>query len=217
MGTVAGIDEAGRGCIIGPLVVAGLSLEEKEEEKLSSIGVRDSKLLSPSRREALAPQILEIAGKYSYFELSPRSIDAVVIRKQRLRSLNYLEAMAMAKIIRDLEPDVVYLDPSDVLPERFSDQILRVLKKKIKIVSEHNADERYPVVSAASILAKVRRDRLVSELRERYGNFGSGYCHDERTITFLTNLIRSGSTLPEIVRRSWKTLKNIEGFCDSSP
>jgi len=215
LGTVAGVDEAGRGCIMGPLVIAGILVEEEAEEELRIIGVRDSKLLSPARREALAPQIIAIARKCSYFELSPRSIDTVVNRKQRLRSLNYMEAMAMAKIIRELEPDVAYLDPSDVLPERFADQILKVLKKKPKIVSEHNADERYPVVSAASILAKVRRDQIVSELRERYGNFGSGYCHDDRTINFLTHLLRSGSTLPEFVRSSWKTIRNIEGVLDA--
>jgi len=209
MGLIAGVDEAGRGCAIGPLVVAGVLIDESRVDELRPMGVRDSKLLTPRRREVLAEAIRDMASKYSFFELQPRAIDLVVERSERLRKLNYLEAMAMAKVIRDLRPDEVYIDPSDVLPDRFAEQILRVLRHRPIVVCEHHADETYPVVSAASILAKVRRDEVIAELRRLHGDFGSGYCHDERTISFLEAWFRENERTPPFVRSSWETVKRI--------
>jgi len=211
MRTVAGVDEAGRGCTIGPLVVAGVLIEESRVEELRRMGVRDSKMLSPRRREALAGEIEAAVSRYTYFDIAPRAIDLVVERKERLRKLNYLEAMAMARVIRDLHPDQVYVDPSDVVPERFAGQILRVLPERPRMICEHHADVNYPVVSAASILAKVRRDRLVAELRREHGDFGSGYCSDRRTITFLEAWFREKDWCPPFVRGSWATVKRIRG------
>lgn len=212
MGTVAGVDEAGRGCAIGPLVVAGVLFEEKRVDELRQMGVRDSKRLSPRRREALAGEIEALASRCAYFELTPRAIDRVVERSERLRKLNYLEAMAMARVIRDLRPDRVYVDPSDVVPERFAEQILRVLPERPVMVCEHHADVKYAAVSAASILAKVRRDRIVAELRREYGDFGSGYCHDKRTVSFLEAWFREKDWCPPFIRASWATVKRIRGL-----
>ncbi len=211
MGTVAGVDDAGRGCAIGPLVIAGVLIEEGMIDELRRMGVRDSKRLSPRRREALAAEIEAIA-KCAYFDLTPRAIDLVVERNERLRKLNYLEAMAMARVIRDLQPNRVYVDPSDVLPERFARQILRVLPDRPVMVCEHRADVNYPVVSAASILAKVRRDRIVAKLRREHGDFGSGYCHDERTVSFLEAWFREKDWCPPFIRASWATVKRIRGL-----
>jgi len=211
MRTVAGVDEAGRGCAIGPLVIAGVLIEESRVEELRRMGVRDSKMLSPRRREALAGEIEAAASRYTYFDIAPRAIDLVVDRKVKLRKLNYLEAMAMARVIRDLRPDQVYVDPSDVVPERFAGQILRVLPERPRMICEHHADANYPVVSAASILAKVRRDRLVAELRQEHGDFGSGYCSDRRTIAFLEAWFRERGWCPPFVRGSWATVKRIRG------
>jgi ribonuclease HII len=209
MGGVAGVDDAGRGCVIGPLVVAGVLIDENKIIELCSMGVRDSKKLSSKKRETLVPKIEELATKCSYFELSPLAIDRVVERNRRLRKLNYLEAMAMARVIRDLRPQRVYVDPSDVIPERYAEQIIRVLPFRVGMVCEHHADEKYVVVSAASILAKVRRDRIVSELRIKHGDFGSGYPNDVKTITFLEAWFREREMCPKFVRSSWSTVKRI--------
>ncbi len=212
MVAVAGVDEAGRGCAIGPLVVAGVLIEEERLPDLSTLGVRDSKKLSPGRREALAVEIRKLAIKWSFFDLGPRAIDLVVNRGVKLRKLNYLEAMAMAKVIRDLRPDVAFVDPADVVVERFVDQIRRVLPSRPEVHSEFHADAKFPVVSAASILAKVRRDRIVAELRERHGDFGSGYCSDGKTIAFLESWFAENDVCPPFIRGSWSTVKRIRGL-----
>jgi ribonuclease HII len=204
---VAGVDEAGRGPAIGPLVVAAVSFQEAAADDLFSMGVRDSKALSPRRRESLAPEIKEIAEGYSIFELQPWAIDKVVNRGQKLRKLNYLEAMAMAKAIRDLRPDRAYVDTADVLPDRFRDDILRVLDWRPHFICEKKADVKYPVVSAASILAKVRRDLLVAKLREIHGDFGSGYPSDPKTVAFIESWFQENDLPPPYMRGSWKTIK----------
>ncbi|MCW3992263.1 MAG: ribonuclease HII [Candidatus Bathyarchaeota archaeon] len=212
MGTVAGVDEAGRGCAIGPLVVAGVLIDESKVDDLRLMGVRDSKKLSPMRREALVPEIEAVASRCAHFIIAPRAIDRVVERGEKLRKLNYLEAMAMARVIRDLRPDRAYVDPSDVLPDRFADQILRVLPERPEMICEHRADDKYAVVSAASILAKVKRDLIVAELRREHGDFGSGYCHDARTISFLEAWFRERDWCPPFIRGSWATVKRIRGL-----
>lgn len=209
MGDVAGVDDAGRGCAIGPLVVAGVLIDENNLSELRSMGVRDSKKLSSKKREALAPKIEELATSCRFFELSPLVIDRVVERNRRLRKLNYLEAMAMARVIRDLRPQRVYVDPSDVLPERYAEQIMRVLPFSVEMVCEHHADENHVVVSAASILAKVRRDHIVAELRDQHGDFGSGYPHDIKTISFLEAWFKEREKCPQFIRSSWSTVKRI--------
>lgn len=207
---VAGVDEAGRGPVIGPLVVAAVLYHEEDLASLRAMGVRDSKILSPRRREALAREIRSTAIGISYFDLQPWAIDKVVERAVKLRKLNYLEAMAMAKAIRDLRPDRVYVDTADVLPDRFAGDILRVLGWEPEVVCEKKADVRYPVVSAASILAKVRRDCFISRLREEHGDFGSGYPSDGKTVAFLESMLAEVDSPPDYVRASWSTVKRLQ-------
>lgn len=208
---VAGVDEAGRGCVIGPLVVAGVLMDEGDLGILRSLGVRDSKLLSPKRREYLKGEIESIALKYAYFEIPPHAIDMVVERGLRLKRLNYLEAMAMARVIGELEPDLVYIDSPDIDPSRVASQILKALRWRPQVFCEHNADEIHPIVSAASILAKVRREGIIEELRRAHGDFGSGYPSDRRTIEFLERTLTERGECPPYIRRSWKTVKRILG------
>lgn len=80
----------------------------------------------------------------------------------------------------------------------------------IKLISEHHADRVYPVVSAASIIAKVTRDEAVAVLHQQYGDFGSGYITDPKTLDFLRQWRRTHESYPPIVRVSWKTIKEIE-------
>jgi ribonuclease HII len=198
------------GCVIGPLVIAGVSIKKERIRELSSIGVRDSKVLSPTQRTNLAIAIRNIAHDISIVELPPEEIDEYVLKGRKLRKLNYLEATAMAKVIRKLNPAIAYVDSSDVRPERFADDIQEHLVKRIRIISEHHADQKYPVVSAASIIAKVTRDQRIAEIEDQYGDFGSGYPSDERTIRFLEDWVRKHGSFPGFVRKSWKTISRIE-------
>jgi len=165
-------------------------------------------MLSPRRREALAAQIETLATGYSYIELSPAQIDHIVLTGKRLHRLNLLEAQAMAKAIETLKPNLAYVDASDVKPERFGQQIKNLLTFNAEIISEHKADQKYPAVSAASILAKVRRDQHIKQLHEKHGDLGTGYPNDPKTLKFLKTLLTQGP-LPPYVRKSWKTIKRL--------
>jgi len=207
---VAGVDDAGRGSVIGPLVIAGVLLEEENLPKLVDLGVRDSKLLSPRRREQLAGEIRRLVLQCHVIRLSPAEIDQVVRSGRKLHKLNRLEAQTMAKVITVLKPDVAYVDASDVLADRFKQHIAESLPFTVQIVSEHKADVKYPIVSAASIIAKVERDKAVSELREKHGDMGSGYAADPKTVKFLENWIKRFGSYPDFVRKSWKPAKRLK-------
>ncbi|UCE15506.1 MAG: ribonuclease HII [Candidatus Bathyarchaeota archaeon] len=207
---VVGVDDAGRGAVIGPLVIAGVLINEKDLPKLKKLGVKDSKLLSPHRREQLAKEIKKIALKYHIIKLAPAEIDKVVETGRKLHRLNRLEAQTMAKVIETLKPDIAYVDASDVLADRYKLHIAENLTFEVQIVSEHKADVKYPVVSAASIIAKIERDKAIAELQERHGNIGCGYPTDPKTIEFLENWIQKFRSYPEFVRKSWKPAKRLK-------
>jgi ribonuclease HII len=207
---VVGVDDAGRGAVIGPLVIAGVLVNEKDLSRLKELGVKDSKRLSPRRREQLAEEIKKLALKYHIVKLTPAEIDKVVETGRKLHRLNRLEAQTMAKVIAALKPDVAYVDASDVLADRFKRHIAESLPPEVQIVSEHKADAKYPVVSAASIIAKVERDRAIAELQERHGNMGCGYPTDPKTIEFLESWIQKFGSYPEFVRKSWKPAKRLK-------
>lgn len=207
---VVGVDDAGRGAVIGPLVIAGVLVNDQDLPRLKELGVRDSKRLSPRRREQLAEEIKKLALKYDIVKLAPAEIDKVVETGKKLHRLNRLEAQTMAKVIANLEPDVAYVDASDVLADRFKRHIAESLPLEVQIVSEHKADAKYPVVSAASIIAKVERDRAIAELQEKHGNMGCGYPTDPKTIEFLESWIQKFGSYPEFVRKSWKPAKRLK-------
>jgi len=212
---IAGVDDAGRGAVIGPLVIAGVLFNEGDLSSLTKLGVKDSKLLSPKRREQLAKEIRRLALETHFVKLSPREIDKVVETGRRLHRLNRLEAQKMAEVIAALKPDVAYVDASDVLADRFGQHIAESLPLKVQIVSEHKADAKYPIVSAASIIAKVERDKAILELRQMYGAFGSGYAADPRTIMFLEEWIKRSGSYPDFVRKSWKPAKRIKSDAET--
>lgn len=154
---------------------------------LQNLGVKDSKVLTPNRRTILNREIKKLAIKWEVLELNPSDVDKIVIEGWKLHRLNWLEAVTMAEVIKRLHPETAYVDASDVSEARFARQIKEVLPFKVKIVSEHQADVNYPVVSAASILAKVHRDESVALLRGRYGNFGSEYYNLQKSRKCYTN------------------------------
>ena len=201
---VAGVDEAGRGCVIGPLVVAGIAIRTENLQFLTELGVKDSKLLTAKKREELYPEIMKLTQNHLIIRVPPAQIDKFVLSSRVLHKLNRLEAQTMAKIIEALKPDEAYVDAADVLADRFGYHISECLKCKTKIISQHKADRTFPVVSAASIIAKVERDSEISKLRLKHGDFGSGYLTDEKTMVFLKRLLDGKDGFPSFVRKSWK-------------
>ncbi|MEM2123380.1 MAG: ribonuclease HII [Candidatus Bathyarchaeia archaeon] len=207
---IVGLDDAGRGPVIGPMVVAGIKLREDRLRILSEMGVRDSKELTAKSRERLAEDLRRCVDEYYIVKMPPGVIDRYVDMTARPGGLNFLEAKAMARVISRLKPDIAYVDASDVDCMRFCEWIRISLEPlNLELIGEHHADKKYPVVSGASILAKVVRDREVGRLKRIYGDFGSGYVTDPRTISFLKNYYLEHGSFPPIARRSWKTLKRI--------
>jgi len=198
-----GVDEAGRGAVVGPMVVAAYMLNLRHGKRLRDLGVVDSKSITRARREKIYEE-LKREGRYVTAIVTPRMIDAAL----RLRGgvgLNNLEAEIITRLINTLKPRRVYIDSPDRNTARFKRLIAEGLERYSGLVCENRADSKYVVVSAASIIAKVTRDRLVDRLHKRYGDFGSGYPSDPKTRRYISGCLRSGR-LPPIVRKGWKTV-----------
>lgn len=199
---IMGIDEAGRGPVIGPMIICGIVINKEDTLKLTQIGVKDSKLLSESRREKLKILIEEVALSWKLVKISPAEIDC--------HNINFLYLNAVATLINDSFPQTAIIDCPSRLPASFERQVASLLKNKgTKLVVENFADKNYPIVSAASILAKVARDREMKNLALLHQGIGSGYPSDKKTINFLKKCLEKDKILPEIVRKKWKTIKNL--------
>jgi ribonuclease HII len=200
---VGGVDEAGRGSIIGPLVVAGVGIRESKITQLSRIGVRDSKALTSKARARLFGEIMNVADSVCIRKINPVEVDDSV----SLRGLNRLEAKVMASVINKIDADEVYVDCCDVNPDRYRGYIGQHLKCSPKVHSMHHADSINIVVSAASIIAKITRDQEVQHIRARYRSIGSGYPSDEQTMRFIRRWVNRNGAAPEFARKSWKPLR----------
>jgi ribonuclease HII len=201
---ILGIDEAGRGSVIGPMVICAVLVNEKQEMALRNIGVKDSKKISAQERERLAKEIREIVEDFDLLEISPQAIDG--------ESLNRIEFLKIQEMHRKYAPTHLYIDAPT--SPRGVKNFLRDLCYDIgasgpEIIAENKADGKYPVVSAASILAKVERDRIVENLRKVYGDFGSGYPSDAKTVKFLKAKLHKMEDWGKIVRQRWKTVSRI--------
>ena len=192
--------------MIGPLVIAGVSIDKKNIRKLSNLGVRDSKKLSPKKRESLYKEIIKIVDDFHVIRIPPKTIDKFVFQ----HNLNHLEAKKMAEVITNLKPHTSYVDSCDVNASRFGREISD-LSGKSKVKSYHYADSRFVVVSAASIIAKVSRDRSIARLNKS-SNLGSGYPSDKKSVSYVKKLVSSKKPLPSSVRKSWKPVQKILGL-----
>ena len=197
---ICGIDEAGRGPVLGDLVIAALGCEPGDEDFLREIGVKDSKVLSPSTRERIYEALVS-RFPFEVVVITPAQLDKL----RQKYSLNEIEASGFAYIINRLQPSKAYIDCAGASRKGFAKAVKKGLKIDCSLVVEHKADERYPVVAAGSILAKVTRDRGIRALSEMYGSIGSGYPSDPVTVEFLQRWVREHRSYPPFARRSWKT------------
>ena len=206
-----GIDDAGRGPIIGPMVLAGVLIEKDDEAKLRGWGVKDSKLLTPKKREEIARKIEK--NFKTHVELTfPDEIDS----RTKMANLNFIEAVKAGMIVNKLMQNVdekvkVVIDCPSVNIKVWGGQVRKFIDKKefVEICCEHKADVNHVVVGAGSIVAKVRRDAEIEKIKEKWGEIGSGYPSDPVTKKFLKDnfekLVESG-----IVRETWGTWKNLK-------
>jgi ribonuclease HII len=207
---ICGIDEAGRGPVIGPMVVAGVWANEEQEQKLINLGVKDSKKHSASRRQELATAIKRCCA-HKLITVQPEDIDTL----RTTMTINQLEVHLFAQIAASHHADVYYLDAASTNEIWFGNAVSNQLDHKAQVISEHEADNTYPVVSASSIIAKVERDsalEIVATDLESHLNMplGSGYPSDERTRKFIKAWIKRYGDVPPHTRRTWKTIQKLQ-------
>lgn len=203
---IAGIDENGRGCVIGPLVITVFLIEEDMLSELEKIGVKDSKKLSRKRRETVFSKLVEI-GKYYQKIVSAKEIDYYLLKKSM--SLNELEVMKMAELINETDAEIYYID-APFNPKRFKEKLSSLIKRNnVEIIAEHKMDEKNLVVGAASIIGKVIRDREIEKIKEEISiDFGSGYVSDRRTKEFLERVVLEKKEY-DFIRKSWLTYEEL--------
>jgi len=204
---ICGIDEAGRGSVIGPLIIAGISIKKSNIKKLEAIGVRDSKALTRNKRNFLFYKILDLSEFVCIYKVDCKTIDENVYQ----RKLNKLEGGIMSTIIKHLAVDIAYVDSCDVNINRYTNYLKSNLnfENNTRVIAMHKADRINPAVSAASIIAKVIRDREIQILEENFQNIGSGYPSDKKTMYFLNTWIKEYKEFPYFVRKSWRPIRKI--------
>jgi ribonuclease HII len=209
-----GVDEAGRGPVIGPMVMAAFAIEKDKEQNLQNLEVKDSKLIAPLKRNTIYKKLIT-NYEYEKIIISPQQIDLAL--NDTSINLNWLEAIisakACSKLIKRINSNniTIILDcPSNNLlayENYFKNQLQQFPTKKIKIITEHKADLNYLCAGAASIIAKVTRDTEIQKIKNKIKiDIGSGYPADPKTKQFL---IKNYDKYPEIFRKTWKSWKKI--------
>ncbi len=200
---ICGIDEAGKGPVLGSLIICGVTIEKSKIKKLKALKVADSKLLSKKIREELYDKIIRVVDDYELIVLEPKDIDFAL--NSPVLNLNKLEANHTCELLKKLNPDKAFIDCPDVNPQRYKNILQQATKAEL--IVEHKA-EKYEVVAAASIIAKVIRDRSMHELKEIHKvEVGSGYCSDPVTKKFIDKHWNN-EVFSHIIRKSWATYKN---------
>lgn len=207
MAKILGIDEAGRGPVIGSMFIGGFMVEEEKLEELEDLGVKDSKKLSNEKRERLREE-LDNFGEVFLVEFTASKIDDL----RDVMSLNEIELKGFAQVVDEAEPDKVFMDLPEPDGDRFIGKVQDLMKTDtdLEFTAEHGADDTFPIVSAASIVAKSAREEHVEDLHRKYGyDFKSGYPHDQPTIQFLEDYLDEKGDLPPETRESWSTAQRI--------
>ena len=203
-----------------------VKISGQDLKSIENLSVKDSKKHSKNRREELFKIIT------NNYDVRYEILEAKTIDKLRdTINLNKIEIMAFTKLINSVLKEEypnykdsnkiqkintkieIYIDACSSNEKAFANQIKSKLivndENNIKIIAEHKADENYKIVSAASIIAKVIRDREIEKYKNIYGEIGSGYTSDKITINYLKNYVAERGELPEIARMSWKTSKKL--------
>lgn len=200
--TIAGIDEAGRGPVLGPLVICCATCSRDDSKLLKKFASRDSKQLSPSQREELFAELKKFCN-FRFTEITASELNRLMDRM----SLNDIEAKAMADLIKKSGDCDVMIDMPDRYAWTFRKRMEKFGVKRFE--AEHKADEKHPIVAAASICAKVVRDKKISEIKAATMDFGSGYPGDPKTRAALKDK-ESLSLLKPYIRHKWKTLETVK-------
>lgn len=204
MVNIVAIDEAGRGPVIGPMVVCGVMMDEKDQFKLKVLGVRDSKLLTVAKRKQLF-KILTKELKYKAIIVEPKEIDNAVFSDST--NLNWLEADKSVEILNLFKPGRAIIDCPSNNKEAFVEYLKERIHSEMEIKAEFKADQKYLAVGAASIIAKVIRDEEIEKLKQKYSvNFGSGYPSDPKTQDFI---FKNWDKF-DFFRKSWATYVNVK-------
>ncbi len=199
---IAGVDEAGRGSVIGPLVISCASCSRDDFRELKKLASRDSKQLTPFQREDAYSELRKFCT-FRTTEISASELNVMM----RSASLNDIEAKAMAGLVKATGDADIMID----MPDRYGWTFRKRMEKfgVTRFEAEHKADEVHPIVAAASICAKVTRDRRIEEIRKSTLDFGSGYPSDEKTRSALREKDKF-SLLQPFVRERWRTLDNVK-------
>ncbi|OKY78593.1 MAG: Ribonuclease HII [Candidatus Methanohalarchaeum thermophilum] len=210
---VVGVDEAGKGPVIGPMLLCAVKCDFKEKDlkkkppSLKNINVKDSKKTSFKERKSIARQIKQRSIKIVSLRIDPPHIDEL----RKIMNMNEIMVNSYLRILEKVEFDKAILDAADVNSDRFGERIKEKLGNNKEIISKHKADEKFPIVSAASILAKVKRDKKINQLEKNFDiEIGTGYPHDKKTRNFLRNYFEGNGSFPIFVRRSWNTTKKVK-------
>lgn len=210
---VIGIDEAGKGPVLGSMFIGfsiivlenGLKDLNEYQEMLSQKGVKDSKKLTPKKRKEVFDSLKDLMD-IKYAQLTPKLIDDNFFSGGKL---NELEIQAIVKILEQEKPNLVMIDALTSKPEKFGEDIQKRLSFETKIISENKADTKYTIVGAASIIAKQLREQELEEIKQNIGkNCGSGYPADKFTVEFLKENY-DNKEFDFIFRKSWKTYQNL--------
>ncbi|NHJ31903.1 MAG: ribonuclease HII, partial [Asgard group archaeon] len=181
-------------------------INEKDLDPLVEDGLTDSKLMPKVKRESMHAEILELAVDYQIVIIDAYEIDEM---RNNATNLNRIEINAIIKILGSLKKwKKAFVDACD----RNADRLQLILRNNVQenIIAEHFADVKYPIVSAASVLAKVIRDQEIEKAHEKFGvDFGSGYSHDPKTNQFLMDYYSKHGELPVVARKSWETSKRV--------
>lgn len=201
-----GVDEAGRGCVIGPLVVAAFAATPKDFKKLKEYGVADSKVLTPRQRRELF-QIFKRQHRFEYVVIEPRKVSAS-LRVHGGIGLNEVEYTSIADLLKRIRPAVAYVDSPDRNVRKARNRILSHVGHDVEVRCMVHGDRRHVLIAAASVVAKVVRDEKIERLKRVLGDFGSGYPSDPVTRKWLVENI-SHPEFDKYVRRGWKTLDKL--------
>ncbi|KAM0680774.1 hypothetical protein GINT2_001047 [Glugoides intestinalis] len=192
---IAGIDEAGRGPVIGPMVY-GLYVAPCDE----ITHYKDSKLLSKEARERFFTGMKE----YAYYKIDPVYITSIMESGEK--NLNEISREAVVYLLKELVKKCPNTKHVFIDGLGNNNEYKRILETQftLNFTIENKADSKYQVVSGASIVAKVIRDQSVNKL-----NCGSGYPSDPITKEWLKRNHNATIGFPEFVRHSWLTVKTL--------